>query len=161
MEVADEQFKVAKFALQCGITRVVNIHWGHKVSNYQGWHGKSHGQWAEYRQVRAPVLKQVVRWAQELDKDGLLQDTVVFCYSEIGHSNLHDHDRIPFFLIGGGLGNGRALDYRGTNTAKNPRGESECHTKLLVSLARWMGDASKSQQGYTGHGTGPLPDFPI
>jgi hypothetical protein len=89
--------------------------------------------------VRTPVLQQIVRWAQDLDKSGMLSDTRVFCYSEIGHSNLHDHDRIPFFLTGGGLGNGRSLDYRGTNTTKDPKGSrSATRSSWSRSPAGWV-----------------------
>ncbi|MGF1509761.1 MAG: DUF1552 domain-containing protein [Myxococcota bacterium] len=156
MEVADQQFQLAKLSLQCNLTRVVNIHWGHKVSNFNDWHNKSHGQWQAYTDVRRPVMSQIASWIQELERDGMLDRTLVLGYSELGHSNAHDNDRMPFFLAGGGLGNGRALDYRGTNRVRNAAGESETHTKLLVSVAHWMGLTDKMSHGYSDHGVGPL-----
>ena len=70
--------------------------------------------------------------------------------TELGDSNNHDHRRMPFFLAGGGVGDGRFLDYRGT-----AGGENDAHTKMLVSIARWAG-VDIDRFGYTGHGTGPL-----
>jgi hypothetical protein len=83
----------------------------------------------------------------------LLSNTLVLLCSELGDSNLHDHDRVPFVLAGGtnlGLRNGRYLDYRGKNKGKN-----EPHTKLLTTVANAVGVKIDSF-GYTGEGTGLL-----
>ena len=83
----------------------------------------------------------------------LLSNTVVMLCSELGDSNLHDHDRVPFVLAGkagGALRTGRFLDYRGKNKGKN-----EPHNKLLVSVAKAAGVEVESF-GYTGEGTGGL-----
>ena len=88
------------------------------------------------------------------DGDGtLLDNTLVMLCSELGDSNLHDHDRVPFVLAGragNALETGRFLDYRGTNGGKN-----QPHTKLLVSVANALGVEIESY-GFTGEGKGPL-----
>jgi hypothetical protein len=84
----------------------------------------------------------------------LLDNSLVVLVSELGDSNRHDHDRVPFVLAGGAGGalkTGRFLDYRRKNA-----GENEPHTKLLVSIANAVGVPIESY-GFTGKGKGPLP----
>jgi hypothetical protein len=86
------------------------------------------------------------------DTDGsLLDNTLVMLCSELGDSNLHDHERVPFVLAGGAAGKletGRYLNYKSGD-------HFEPHTKLLVSIANAMG-VDIDSYGYTGEGKGPL-----
>jgi hypothetical protein len=84
----------------------------------------------------------------------LLDSTVIFLCSDISDGDLHDHRSMPFLLAGGtkaGLRTGRSLDY----TGKGQGGQNETHAKLLVSIARALGDPIDSF-GYTAGGTGGL-----
>lgn len=171
--VGELQMDHAVLALSCGVTRVASLQWSHAVSPTHvletgvgsGNHDASH-----YGDRNSPVaqdwvtLKQwfmdrfvylVDRLAATPDVDGsLLDNTLVVLCSELGDSNLHDHNRVPFVLAGGAGGRlktGRFLDFRGSNN-----GENEPHTKLLVSVAQMMG-ADIDTFGYAAHGTGPLP----
>jgi hypothetical protein len=82
------------------------------------------------------------------DGDGtLLDSTMILVFSELGDSNLHDHNNMPLILAGGGggtLSTGRYLNYGG-----------DAHTKLLVSIANAM-DVNINTFGYSGRGAGGL-----
>lgn len=166
------QMDLAVLALSCGATRVATLMWSHAVSPTHiretgittGNHDASH-----YGTPDSPNAKSFVtlkRWFMEQfvyliekmantpdDGGSLLSNSVVLLCSELGDSNNHDHDRVPFVLAGqagGALKTGRFLDYRGKN-----RGKNEPHTKLLTSVARAAGVVVDSY-GYTGEGTGTL-----
>lgn len=175
--IGQMQMDLLALSLSCGATNVGTLMWSHAVSPTHivetgiqtGNHDASH-----YGDVNGPLaadwivlkqwfMRQFVYLINKLDSipdEGgtLLDNTLVLLCSELGDSNLHDHDRVPFVLAGragGGLRSGRFLDYRGKNTHQNG-GENEPHTKLLTSIANLM-DVPIESYGYGGHGTGPLP----
>jgi len=172
-EVGKLQMDLAVLALTCDLTRSVSIQWSHAVSPTSHaaetgvvtrHHDASHFDATIPASVNGFVALQ--RWYCEQfaylvnrlksipDGQGtLLDSTLVFLGSELGHSGRHDHRDMPFVLAGraGGLATGRFLDYRSANN-----GDGESHAKLLVSIARAMGIPLNSF-GYVGHGEGPLP----
>jgi hypothetical protein len=172
--VGELQIDIAVLALSCRMTRVASLMWSHPVSPTRvaasgaslGNHDASHygnpgsPTAAQFIQLKRWFMDRFVYLIQKLaatpDPDGgtLLDNSVVFLCSELGDSNLHDHRNMPFLLAGragGRLRTGRLLDYTG-----GASGDNQPHTKLLVSIARLMGN-DIDRYGYTGHGTGPLP----
>jgi Protein of unknown function (DUF1552) len=171
--VGELQMDLAVRALSCGATNVVTLSWSHTVSPARlletgikrAHHDVSHYGEPDSQSAREFVIMKrwlMERFASLIQKlantpeagDSLLDHTLVVLVSELGDSNRHDHQRVPFVLAGragGALKTGRLLDYRGTN-----QGENEPHTKLLVSIANIMGSPIDSY-GFTGKGTGPLP----
>lgn len=167
------QMDLAALALSCGASNVVTLMWSHAVSPTKiletgintGNHDASH--YGEPTSQNAKDFTTLKRWFMDQfvylikklestpDEGGsLLANTLVVLCSELGDSNLHDHDRVPFVLAGGAAGalrTGRYLDYRGKNKGKN-----EPHTKLLTSVAHAM-DVKIESFGFTGEGTGVLP----
>ncbi len=166
------QMDLAVQALSCDMTRSLSLQWSHPVSPThlqpetgasQRHHDSSHFDASNLASAENFVLykrwftEQFAYLLRELDAqpegDGtLLDNTVIFLCSELGHSSRHDHRNMPFVLAGraGGLETGRALDY---SSAHN--GDGETHAKLLVSIANAVGIPINSF-GYTGHGDGPL-----
>jgi hypothetical protein len=176
----EEQFKtiglmqmdLTVLALSCGATNVASLQWSHAVSPTHiletgvttGNHDASH--YGEASSQNAKDFVTLKRWFMDQfvyliekmentpDEGGsLLDNTLVVLCSELGDSNLHDHDRVPFVLAGGAAGaikTGRYLNYQGKHNGKN-----EPHTKLLVSVANAVG-AGIDSFGYTGEGTGGL-----
>ncbi len=171
-KVGELQMDLATLALSCGSTNVVSLMWSHAVSPTHlletgvstGNHDASH--YGDANSQNAKDFATLKRWFMDRfvylieklqatpDTDGsLLDNTLVLLCSELGDSNLHDHDSVPFVLAGragGALKTGRYLTYKGKNA-----GENEPHTKLLVSFANAMG-ADIDSYGFTGKGKGPL-----
>jgi hypothetical protein len=161
------QMDLAVQALACDVTRVVSIQWSHPVSptamaftgSTQRHHDASHygnegsTTAANFVLLQAYYTGRLAYLINELakrpDGDGtLLDSTLIMLFSELGDSNIHGHDDMPFILAGGAggaLSGGRFLNY-----------PKEAHSKLLVSVANAMGVPVNSF-GYTGRGTGGLP----
>jgi hypothetical protein len=163
------QIDLAVTALSCGATNVVSLQYSHQVSpthipsvaasaNHDASHyGTPDSQLAQdFVALKGWFMDEFKYLVQQLeatpDTDGsLLDNTLVMLCSELGDSNLHDHDRVPFVLAGGAGGKletGRFLNYKSGD-------KLEPHTKLLVSIANAMGIDIDSY-GYTGEGKGPL-----
>lgn len=160
------QMDLTVLALGCDMTRVVGLQWSHPVSpTAMAWTGSSqrHHDASHYGNPGSATAANFVllkQWyAEQLrylidelrsrpDGDGtLLDSTLIFVFSELGDSNLHNHENMPFILAGkagGALSTGRYLDYAG-----------DAHSKLLVTIANAMG-VNIDTFGYTGHGTGGL-----
>ena len=167
------QIDLATTALSCGATNVVSLQYSHQVSpthipesgaslaNHDASHyGDPNSNTAQdFVKLKQWFMGEFVYLVQKLeqtpDGDGsLLDNTLVMLCSELGDSNLHDHNRVPFVLAGragGALETGRFLDYRNSNGGKN-----QPHTKLLVSVANAMG-VDIDTFGFAGEGKGPLP----
>lgn len=174
-QVGRLQMDLATLALSCGATNVVSLQWSHPVSptrirdtgvgtgNHDASHyGEPNSQNArDFTTLKRWFMQEFVYLIERMDQtpdDGgsLLDNTLVLLCSELGDSNVHDHDRVPFVLAGkagGALTPGRFLDYRGKRA-----GENEPHTKLLVSIAQKLG-VDIDRFGYEGHGTGPLDNL--
>lgn len=170
--VSELQMDLATLSLSCGATRVASLMFSHPVSPLHlketgvalGNHDASH--YGEPNSATAKDFVTLKRWFMDRfvyliekldstpdDTGTLLDNTLVFLCSELGDSNRHDHDNMPFVLAGGAGGAlemGRSLKYDGKNA-----GQNEPHTKLLVSIANAMG-VDVSTYGYAGHGTGGL-----
>ena len=170
--VGEMQMDLAVMALSCGATNVASLMWSHSVSPTkiaetgvsQGNHDASHygdpsSQMAkDFAKLKRWFMERFVYLIQKMENTpdmggSLLDNTVVVLFSELGDSNRHDHDRVPFVLAGGAGGalkTGRFLNY-----AKKNNGENEPHTKLLVSVANAVG-VDIDSFGFTGKGKGPL-----
>jgi hypothetical protein len=167
------QMDLAVMALACGSTNVVSLMWSHAVSpthiletgvstgNHDASHyGSAGSQMAkDFVKLKRWFMERFVYLIQKLastpdDGGTLLDNTLVLLCSELGDSNNHDHNSVPFVLAGkagGALRTGRYLSYSGKNA-----GENEPHTKLLVSFANAVG-VDIDSFGFTGKGKGPLP----
>ena len=175
--VGQLQTDLAVLALACGLTRAVTIMWSHAVSptkiasiggtigNHDASHYGTNPQSTTGRQYVANRRWFMGRFAglvQTLKAtpygDGTLLDhTVVLLCSDINDGDLHDHRSLPFVVAGGaraGIRGGRFLDY----TGKGQGGQNETHAKLLVSIARALGDPVDTF-GYTAMGSGGLAGF--
>jgi hypothetical protein len=175
--VGELQMDIAALSLSCGMTRVASLMWSHPVSPTRilasgatlGNHDASH--YGNADSATAAAFIQIKRWFMERfvylirklettpDPAGgnLIDNTIVFLCSELGDSNNHDHRNMPFLLAGhaaGQLTTNRLVDYTGSATG----GANQPHSKLLVSIAKLMGVQIDSF-GYTGLGTGGLPDL--
>lgn len=175
--VGELQMDIAALSLSCGMTRVASLMWSHPVSPTRvpasgatlGNHDASH--YGNPDSATAAAFIQLKRWFMDRfvylvrklestpDPAGgmLIDNTIVFLCSELGDSNNHDHRNMPFVLAGhaaGQLTTNRFVDYRGSASG----GANQPHSKLLVSIARMMG-VNIDQFGYTGLGTGGLPDL--
>jgi hypothetical protein len=161
------QMDLAVQALACDRTRVVSIQWSHPVSptrmeftgSTQRHHDASHYGNPDSSTAANFVLLQnyyAGRLRYLIDElrarpDGdatLLDNTLILLFSEMGDSNLHNHDDMPFILAGragGALSTGRFLNY-----------PKEAHSKLLVDIANAMG-VPVNTFGYVGKGEGGLP----
>jgi hypothetical protein len=170
--VGEMQMDLAIRALSCGATNVASLMWSHSVSPTkimetgvsQGNHDASHygdlnSQMAkDFAKLKVWFMDRFVYLIDKMSKTPdmggtLLDNTVVVLFSELGDSNRHDHDRVPFVLAGragGALKTGRFLNYQKKNS-----GENEPHTKLLVSVANAVG-VDIDSFGFTGKGKGPL-----
>lgn len=156
---------IAVAALACDVTRVMSIQWSYAFSHVKhSWiglgdhHGYSHDGTDRRKELTAIdnwYAKQALYLLQQLDsvKEGngtLLDNTLVVIGRELG-STAHRMERAPFILAGGAAGAmkpGRWLDVDG-----------QPHAKLLVSIARMMGqditsfgDRDKSSGPLTGLG---------
>jgi hypothetical protein len=171
--VGQLQMDLALLALSCNLSRVVTLMWSHAVSPTKipgvstiGNHDSSHygtqpgsatGQ--QYIANRRWFMGQFAGMLQRMKAtaygdSNLLDHTIVYLCSDINDGDLHDHRSMPIALAGGGkagLRTGRSLDY----TNKGQGGQNETHAKLLVSIARALGDNIDSY-GYTAMGTGGL-----
>ena len=164
---------LAVLALSCGLSRVVTLMWSHAVSPTKipgvttiGNHDSSHygtnpgsATGMQFIANRRWYMEQFAGLVQRMKAtpygdSNLLDHTVVYLCSDINDGDLHDHRSMPFVLAGGskaGLRTGRFLDF----TSKGQGGQNETHAKLLVSIARGLGDPIDSY-GYTAMGTGGL-----
>ena len=157
-------------SLACDLTRVASLQWSHPVSpTLLSWTGASqrHHDASHFGNPDSATAQDFIlsqrfftgQFAQLIQKlqarpdpsgDGsLLDHTRILLFSELGDSNLHDHNRVPFILAGAGrdFSGGRLLQY-----------DREAHAKLLVSIAQSM-DPSVTSYGYSGHGIGGLPEL--
>ncbi len=160
--IADLQTDIAVHALACGLTRVVTIKWNQTVNENvmseagtaMTCHGASHSGGPEFVKVKAWYMKYMAKLIQALkatpDSGGgtLLDNTLVFHGSCLARGDWHNHDNMPFFVAGGsagGITGGRVLEFSNVP-----------HNKLLVSIARFMGQNINSF-GDQDSSPGPLP----
>ena len=171
--VGQLQMDLAVLALSCNLSRVVTLMWSHAVSPTKipgvttiGNHDSSHygtnpssATGMQFIANRRWFMEQFAGLLQRMKAttygdSNLLDHTVVYLCTDINDGDLHDHRSMPFLLAGGskaGLRTGRSLDF----TSKGQGGQNETHAKLLVSIARALGDPLDSY-GYTAMGTGGL-----
>jgi len=161
------QTDLAVLALANDVTRVVSIQWSHPVSptqmaftgSTQRHHDASHygapdsATAQNFNLLQNYYCGQLGSLINKLrsvpEGDGtLLDNTIIFLFSELGDSNLHSHSNMPFILAGragGALPTGRFINL-----------PEEAHSKILVSIANAMGYPIDSF-GYTGRGKGGVP----
>jgi hypothetical protein len=172
--VGELQMDIAAHALAARKTRFVSFMWSHPVSptriasvspiiNHDASHYGSADSIAgqAFIALKRWFMDRMVYLVNKLntlsDPDGgtLLDNTVVMLCSDLGDGNNHDHRFMPMLLLGhaaGQLRGKRVIDYA-PGSAKN-----QPHTKLLTSIAQMAG-LDINSFGFTGEGTGPLPDL--
>ncbi len=138
-------------ALACDLTRSINFLYGHEANgirlpgfskyDHDASHNDLNGEWKRYRLFWAEQLTRLITLLSKTP-DGagtLLDNTLMMHYSEIGHSNSHDFNRVPFFLAGGknlGLKTNQKITYN-YNGNYDPNGEP--HSHLLATIGNKMG----------------------
>ena len=138
-------------ALACDLTRSIHFAFGHEANgvrlpgmqryDHEASHDDQYGEWLQYRLFWATELSRFINTlSQTSDGDGsVLDNTLMMHYCEIGHSNSHDFNRVPFFLAGGknlGLQTNKKITYN-HNGNYSPNGEP--HSHLLASIGKRMG----------------------
>lgn len=146
--VGQLQMDIIKLAFSCDKTRVINLQWQSPVSPIgldlpnvtQNHHDSSHygspdsTAAANFVIWKQWYMQQLLYLTEQLrntpDGDGnLLDSTLIFVHSELGDGSAHDHNNMPFMLIGGNqFQKGRFLSYNNAS-----------HNGLLVSIANYMG----------------------
>lgn len=142
--VANLQTDLITRLLGCGMTRVAGLQMSHTTSNFRSHHSISHNfsqAWINSLDYFYDFLIKLVNdlKATPDGSSNLLDNTLIYVYSCLSDGKLHDHRDMPFFLIGGhnfGIQGNRKLRYD-LNTEGDARGVD--HTKLLVSIAKYMG----------------------
>lgn len=139
-------------ALACDLTRSVHFLFGHEANgirlpgyrayDHDASHNDTSGEWLGYRKYWATQLVSfITNLANTTDGSGnLLDNTLMMHYSEIGHSNSHDFNRVPFFLAGGknfGLKTNQKITYTNNISRYDPNGQP--HTRLLATIGQKMG----------------------
>lgn len=158
--VGDLQTDLAVKALACDLTRVVTLKWAYPVTpviipesgSNSPCHQASHAQDRNFDLIKAWFVDQFANLIEQLalhpDGDGtLLDNTLLWTFSELGDSSGHNHRNMPFVMAGGraaGIRGGRNLTY-----------SDEAHNKILVSMANFMG-VPISEFGYSDSNPGPL-----
>ncbi len=155
------QTDIAVRALACNLTRVVTLKWAYPVTplavpesgSSKPCHQASHDFDSHFDLIKAWFVDRFAILIEQLatypDGNGtLLDNTVLFLCSELGHSSWHNHVNMPFVLAGGragGIQTGRYLTYN-----------NAAHNKILVSIAQFMG-VPINQFGNTDDTPGELP----
>jgi hypothetical protein len=142
--IADLQVDLITRLLACDMTRVAGLQLSHTTSNFRSHHSISHNfstAWINSLNFFYGFLIKLVNQLK-MTPDGtsnLLDNTLIYVYSCLSDGKLHDHRDMPFFLIGGhnyGIQGNRKIRYA-LNAEGDGRGVD--HTKLLVSIAKYMG----------------------
>jgi hypothetical protein len=159
----DLQMQLVARALRCDATRVASIQVS--VAENDGlvypWVDVEEGHHQITHRTDAPSVEQLTRiyeWyatrfaallghLDAIPEDGgtVLDHTMVVWGSELGAGATHSFDRVPFVVAGGGIAGGRYLDAAGAS-----------HSRLLVSMAHWMGLTGIDRFGGLDPSTGPL-----
>ena len=159
--VAALQAELATLAMACDLSRVVTLKFSHPVSpviiresgSATPCHQASHQQDHNFDLIQRWHVQQfadlIARLASYPEGEGsMLDNTLLFLFSELGDSSGHNHRNMPFVLAGGaaaGVRGGRRLGF-----------DREAHNKILVSMARFMGVAI-NEFGHTDANPGELP----
>lgn len=142
--IASLQVDLINRLLACDMTRVAGLQMSHTTSNFRSHHSISHNfsdAWINSLDFFYGFLIQLVNQLKATP-DGtsnLLDNTLIYVYSCLSDGKLHDHRDMPFMLIGGhnfGFKGDRKIRYD-LNAEGDGRGVD--HTKLLVSIAKYMG----------------------
>lgn len=161
-EVTDVMMDLAVLALECGITPVVSFALHHHTAsaNYAsvgapgGHHGVSHSDGPVYERMKEWDVTQIAKFVKKLserpDAQGttMLDNTLVYSFSEISVGQQHNGDNVSIIMAGGGVNGGN----RGGRYIKY---SNLSHMKIFVSMAKWMGWDINSFNG----GSGPAPDL--
>ena len=158
-------------ALACGKTRVASFSMGHHT--FGGvFEGGLHGATGEHHQTSHNTsgpdylamkqwdMTQFARFIQKLantpDAGGgsLLDNTVVYSFSEIGHSGGHGINQIPVVMAGGPLVKNHYHTFGLTNPMQRNEEEVTTQSQVFVAMAQWMG-WDISSYGNMGNGSGP------
>ena len=150
-------------AFACDLSRVAVLQLSKSNSEeYYDWigvnkehHGLSHYEFGYADPHRTQDLSKISRWhaqqmawlVDDLKKNGLLDNTVVFWTSELAHG-LHSHESIPMVIAGSGGGHfstGQYVDHRGQGGV--------AHGDVLTSIVNAMGIEADS---YGSISSGPL-----
>jgi hypothetical protein len=154
-------------AMACGLSKVGTIQLSRHTSNMRmnfdetyGMndnysHGASHNSATVFSLMKKWYNKQIAYLLGELAKrpdpvcgGNMLDNTLVYVFTEVRSGPQHQHDDMPFYVAGGGSG--------ATKTGLVFNYTSMPHTNLLVSLARAMGN---NINNYGEDSWGPLPGY--
>ena len=150
-EISRAMQQIAAQAIACDLTRSINFLFGHEANgirlpgfsayDHDASHNDLNGEWKRYRIYWAEQLRNLITTLASTSDgaDSVLDNTLLMHYSEIGHSNSHDFNRVPFFLAGGkafGLQTGKKVTYN-YNGNYEPNGEP--HSHLLATIGQRMG----------------------
>lgn len=163
VDITKLQLELTVLALECGITPVAMFSlFSHTTDfNYAPvgapgtHHGTSHSGGELYARMKQWDMEMLAYTLELLanspDTEGgsLLDNTLVYSYSEISVGMRHNGRDVPIILAGAGVGQGqgRYLDY----------GSGNQHVKALVSVAQWAGWNTNTYEG--ADASGPLPDL--
>lgn len=149
--IARAMREICAQALACDLTRSMHFLFGHEANgvrlpgygryDHDASHNDQYGEWLGYRKYWATQLASMIdHLTNTPDGAGtLLDNTLMMHYSEIGHSNSHDFNRVPFFLAGGksfGLQTNKKITYN-HNGNYDPNGQP--HSRLLATIGQKMG----------------------
>ena len=161
-EVSDIMMDLTVLALECGVTPVVSFSLHHHTAgaDYAAvgapgrHHGVSHSDGPVYERMKEWDITQMAKFVKKLserpDAEGtsMIDNTLVYSFSEIAVGQQHNGNDVSIIMAGGGVngGNrgGRYLKYSNLD-----------HTRIFVSMAKWMGWNTNSFNG----GSGPAPDL--
>lgn len=150
-------------AMACNLTSVGHFQWTDTEAKHTfPWLNlKDHHHFYQHDGGFQPVqCEQIAKWYSEMHAYlltamdnvevapgvSLLDESVVFFGSELGHPPTHDKKNMPFILAGGGGGlkGGRMLDFGG-----------KAHNPLLVSILNLFGD-TRTSYGHAEFNSGAL-----
>ena len=143
-------------ALANDITRVASLQFTNSVGQArmrwlgvnEGHHGLSHdpdgnaASQEKLTKINTWFCEQLAALAHKLDaipepggEGSLLDNTTIIWTNELGKGNSHSHDKVPFVLVGGGLGfqTGRAHQF-----------DNVAHNRLWVTIANAFGHGIKT-----------------
>jgi len=154
--ITDLQIDLLARAMACDLTRFSTLFLGdltrtglvpdypadvhgdvaHRYDAKRANHPGSPESWERLAQQNRYTHGKIARLLQRLDEASVLDDTVVYCSSDMGDPALHSSRSVPTLLIGdagGAFKPGRYLDFRGE------RGNGVPNNRILVSICQAFG----------------------
>ncbi len=154
--ITDLQIDLLARALACDLTRFATLFLGdltrtglvpdlpadvhgdvaHRYDARRENHPGAPDSWERLAKQNRYTHTKIARLLQRLDQASVLDDTVVYCSSDMGDPAMHSSRSVPTLLFGdagGAFKTGRYLDFRGE------RGHGIPNNRLLVSICQAFG----------------------